>query len=229
MRKYLKESEIDRLLEAAKTPRDKLIIKLLYETGMRSNELTQLRIEDIDYEINEITIQTAKAHKEGRKVPLLTDSTIQRLKTYIGNRTSGPIFYSQRGQPINNRTLRHVIEYCGKRAGLQRDKCHPHILRHSHAVHSLKSGIDLRTLQSNLGHSNIATTAIYTGMDLEDRKAQYRKKWDNPKPEQPTATENNTNTTTAKTTTNEPTHPHALSIYQTIQRLHTPTNKSDNQ
>ena len=192
MRKYLKETEIDRLLEAVAhgrypslRERNILIIKLYYETGMRRNELKNLQITDIDFELNEITIQTAKAHKEGRKVPIVNDSTINRIKKYIGDRRTGPIFTTRQGTSICKRELSYLISRYGKIAGLPADKCHTHVLRHSHAVHALKVGIDLRTLQSNLGHSNIGTTAIYTGMDLDDRKAEYRKKWKNEPISQP--------------------------------------------
>lgn len=64
---------------------------------------------------------------------------------------------------------------CGEAIGLDKDKRHPHVLRHTHAVHALKSGIDLRTLQQNLGHSSIEVTAIYLTMDIDDRKEEYSK------------------------------------------------------
>ena len=66
-----------------------------------------------------------------------------------------------------------MIRKCGIAAGVDIDKCHPHALRHTHAVYALKAGIDLRTLQQNLGHSSIAVTAIYLTMDIEDRKEIY--------------------------------------------------------
>ena len=148
---------------------------------MRIGELENLRVEDIDFELNEITIQTAKRHKEGRKVPLINDSTTQRLKTYIGDRTSGYIFMSRESPHMCRMQLYRTVHKYGKAIGLTDDKAHPHILRHSHAIHALKAGIDIRTLQQNLGHSKIATTAIYTGMDVDDRKEEYRRKWNTTK------------------------------------------------
>lgn len=157
--------------------RDRLIIKLLYETGMRVGELTTLTIGDVDLESGEITIQEAKRHEEGRKVPLVNSWTKSILRDYIGTRKirKDPLFVSNKRGPLSRRQVERLIEKYGKMVGLDRDKRHPHVLRHTHAVHALKSGIDLRTLQQNLGHSSIEVTAIYLTMDIDDRKEEYSK------------------------------------------------------
>ena len=177
MRKYLKQDELKALLEAPKRMRDRLIIKLLYETGMRVGELTTLTIGDVDLEAGEITIQQAKRHKEGRKVPLVNSWTKSMLRDYIGTRKirRDSLFVSNKRGPLSRRQVERLIEKYGKMVGLDKDKRHPHVLRHTHAVHALKSGIDLRTLQQNLGHSSIEVTAIYLTMDIDDRKEEYSK------------------------------------------------------
>ncbi len=177
MRKYLKEDELKALLEAPRRMRDRLIIKLLYETGMRVGELTALTIGDVDLDAGEITIQEAKRHEEGRKVPLVDGWTRTMLRDYIGTRKmrKDPLFVSNKRGPLSRRQVERLIEKYGQAVGLDRDKRHPHVLRHTHAVHALKSGIDLRTLQQNLGHSSIEVTAIYLTMDIDDRKEEYAK------------------------------------------------------
>lgn len=157
--------------------RDRLIIKLLYETGMRVGELTTLTIGDVDLEAGEITIQEAKRHEEGRKVPLVNSWTKSMLRDYIGTRKirRDPLFVSNKRGPLSRRQVERLIEKYGQIVGLDKDKRHPHVLRHTHAVHALKSGIDLRTLQQNLGHSSIEVTAIYLTMDIDDRKEEYSK------------------------------------------------------
>jgi len=177
MRKYLKQDELKALLEAPKRMRDRLIIKLLYETGMRVGELAALTIGDVDLEAGEITIQQAKRHKEGRKVPLVNSWTKSMLRDYIGTRKNrkDPLFVSNKRTPLSRRQIERLIAKYGEQIGLEKDKRHPHVLRHTHAVYSLKSGIDLRTLQQNLGHSSIEVTAIYLTMDIDDRKEQYSK------------------------------------------------------
>jgi len=177
MRKYLKQEELKALLDAPRRMRDRLIIKLLYETGMRVGELTALTIGDVDLEAGEITIQEAKRHEEGRKVPLVNSWTKSMLHDYIGTRKmrKDPLFVSNKRGPLSRRQVERLIGNYGQRVGLDKDKRHPHVLRHTHAVYALKSGIDLRTLQQNLGHSSIEVTAIYLTMDIDDRKEEYSK------------------------------------------------------
>ena len=157
--------------------RDRLIIKLLYETGMRVGELTALTIGDVDLEAGEITIQEAKRHEEGRKVPLVNSWTKTILRDYIGTRKNrkDPLFVSNKRGQLSRRQVERLINNYGEKTGLDKDKRHPHVLRHTHAVYALKSGIDLRTLQQNLGHSSIEVTAIYLTMDIDDRKEEYSK------------------------------------------------------
>ena len=175
MRKYLKESELKQLLEAPKRMRDRLIIKLLYETGMRVGELTALTIGDVDLEGSEITIQQAKRHEEGRKVPIVNSWTKTMLRDYIGTRKNkrDPLFVSNKRGALSRRQVERLMAKYGEMVGIDKDKRHPHVLRHTHAVHALKAGIDLRTLQQNLGHSSIEVTAIYLTMDIDDRKEAY--------------------------------------------------------
>lgn len=177
MRKYLKQDELKALLEEPKRMRDRLIIKLLYETGIRVGELTALTIGDVDLEAGEITIQEAKRHEEGRKVPLVNSWTKTMLRDYVGTRKNrkDPLFVSNKGGQLSRRQVERLINNYGTRIGLDKDKRHPHVLRHTHAVYALKSGIDLRTLQQNLGHSSIEVTAIYLTMDIDDRKEEYSK------------------------------------------------------
>lgn len=177
MRKYLKQDELKALLEAPRRMRDRLIIKLLYETGMRVGELAALTIGDVDLDASEITIQQAKRHEEGRKVPIVNSWTKAMLRDYIGTRKNrkDPLFVSNKRGALSRRQIERLIYNYAEQVGIDKDKRHPHVLRHTHAVHALKSGIDLRTLQQNLGHSSIEVTAIYLTMDIDDRKEAYSK------------------------------------------------------
>ncbi len=175
MRKYLKENELKALLEAPENLRDHLILRVLYVTGMRVGELCALRVGDVDLDEEAITIQRAKRHKEGRMVPIPDRSTKMLLnQQMLGRGKKEPLFPSQKGGFLSTRQVERLVYRYAKEVGIDEDKRHPHVLRHTHAVMALRSGIDLRTLQLNLGHSSINTTAIYLTMDIEERSRQYR-------------------------------------------------------
>ena len=175
MRKYLKENELKALLEAPDNLRDHLILRVLYVTGMRVGELCALRVGDVDPDEETISIQTAKRHKEGRMVPIPDRTTMILLKQQSAGRgRKEPLFQSQKGGFLSTRQVERLVYKYAKQAGIDEDKRHPHVLRHTHAVMALRSGIDLRTLQLNLGHSSINTTAIYLTLDIEERSRQYK-------------------------------------------------------
>ena len=178
MRKYLKENEINELLHAPEKLRDHLILLLLYQTGMRVGELAALNVGDIDFDAEEIYIQTAKRHKEGRAVPLIDNITKGKLRYYLNSRIKNkrdPLFISNKDGRLSKRQIQRLVEKYSTKIGIDPERRHAHVLRHTHAVHALKSGIDLRTLQQNLGHSSIEVTAIYLTMDIHERKEAYRR------------------------------------------------------
>jgi len=178
VRKYLEEEEVRSLVYAPKRLRDHLILRLLYQTGMRVGELAELSLGDVDFQREELSIQRAKNHAEGRKVPLVDRVTVSLLKHYLGTRQDrrGPLFLSNKGSPLSKRQIQRLVTDYALEIGLDREKCHAHILRHTHAVHALRAGIDLRTLQQNLGHASLNVTAVYLTLDIEDRKRAYRER-----------------------------------------------------
>ena len=177
MRKCLTRDELRALMETPGRLRDRLIIRVLYETGLRVGELCALKVSDLDFENEEISIQRAKKHPEGRVVPLVNGTTKILLEEYLDGRTEGAVFLSNKGGGLTRRGVEHLVTNLGIRVGLDRSKRHPHMLRHTHAVDALNNGIDLRTLRDNLGHSDIAITSIYlaSSTELRERKEKYRK------------------------------------------------------
>ncbi|MGB9591882.1 MAG: tyrosine-type recombinase/integrase, partial [Candidatus Kryptoniota bacterium] len=121
MRKYLKQDELKALLNAPRRPRDRLILRLLYETGMRVGELAELRIGDIDLENSEITIQQAKRHKEGRKVPLVSDYTKMLVRDYIGTRKNKRDYFlvSNKRTPLSRRQIERLVAKYGAQVGIE--------------------------------------------------------------------------------------------------------------
>ncbi|MEM0015521.1 MAG: tyrosine-type recombinase/integrase [Saccharolobus sp.] len=163
--KALTEEEINRVLEACKRARDKLIIRLLLDTGLRANELLSIKIKDIDIDNNMIRVRNTKNGEE--RVVFFTDNTKQILKKYIrGKNLDDKLFY------ITYDALYRKLKRLGEKVGID---LRPHVLRHTFATLSLKRGMNLITLQKLLGHKDLKTTQIYTHLILEDLRNEYLK------------------------------------------------------
>lgn len=119
----------------------------------------------------ELVKEGLKANEEGRTVPLTDQATLELLNLQLRSMDpEGFLFISQMtGKRTTKTQLYRIVKKHLEKAGIPSKKCHPHILRHTYAVGYLNAGGDLRTLQLNLGHSKIETTAIYLKMSAEDR------------------------------------------------------------
>jgi len=181
----LTEDEIKKLissvnLEAEFGQRNKTIIEVLYGTGIRVSELTELKLSNIFFNENILKV-TGKGNKE-RFVPLGKIASIEikkylndRGKLKINSKFSDILFLNKYGRQLTRSMIFKVINDSSKNAKIDK-KISPHTLRHSYATHLLKNGADLRTIQLILGHESITTTEIYTHLDtfhLEDVLKKY--------------------------------------------------------
>lgn len=157
--------------------RDRVMIELVYSSGLRVSELISLKLEDLNLEAGFLRV-IGKGSKE-RIVPICM-RTLKLLKNYIDNerkailkkKNSQYLFVTNRGKPMTRQRFWQSIKEAGKSLGL---KITPHMLRHSFATHMLEGGADLRSLQKLLGHSDISTTQIYTKVTSERLKQVYSK------------------------------------------------------
>lgn len=170
--KSLSEADVNQLLAAPDTAsaiglRDKAMLELLYATGLRVSELVALQLNQVSMRQGLVRI-VGKGNKE-RLVPL-GEEALEWLGQYL--RYSRPelargqhdvVFVSNRGGQMTRQTFWHRIRQYAVLAGLPND-ISPHRLRHAFATHLLNHGADLRALQMLLGHSDIATTQIYTAV-----------------------------------------------------------------
>ncbi len=167
--KYHRETEIQQMLEKAdqQNQRDYLILKILWTTGLRGSELTGLKKKDLEFNEKRIMVRNGKGGKD-RVVPIPQEIK-NLLKMWTNNlNKDDPVF------DISSRTLRNIVyKYAGKCGFTSK----PHKWRHSFAVHCLKNGMDLRTLQKILGHSSLSTTQIYLDVVAEDVQKEYEKVW----------------------------------------------------
>ena len=165
----LSKSEIVRLLRSATSLRDKLIIGMLYATGMRLSELAKLQWTDVDFQRNCITIRKGKGRTD--RIVVLPDSYREILKEHSRlAEGQGFVFPGQlHGRYISPRTIQRIVKRTLKIASIAKPVT-PHSLRHSFATHSFENGHDIRRIQKLLGHVRLETTTIYVKVaDLPDR------------------------------------------------------------
>lgn len=169
--KYLDEKEIERLLAAPDpdTPaglRDRAMLELLYASGLRVSELCGLHLSDLDEEYGVVRV-AGKGNKQ-RLVPV-GQSALEAVAAYrragrpalLKQRTSRYLFVTARGGAMTRQGFWKLLAKHGRKAGIFH-RLSPHAVRHSFATHLLEGGADLRSVQAMLGHSDIATTQIYT-------------------------------------------------------------------
>jgi integrase/recombinase XerD len=161
----LSQEEVTQLIDAALTPYHRTVLMTLYATGVRRNELTHLKVSDIDSQRMIIRIEGGKGRKD-RDV-MLSPRLLEELRAHwrrLQRKPSSWLFPGNRDhqgdQPIDTKTVWNACRQAAKRAGIKKH-VHPHTLRHSFATHLLEAGADLRTIQILLGHRDLEETTIY--------------------------------------------------------------------
>jgi len=151
--------------------RNKVILALLYSSGLRVSELVMLHSDSIDLSDRTIRIR-GKGEKD--RIVLFDEQTKELLNNYFSFRgdQSDYLFVNRSGNHLTPRYIQMMIKDYAKAAGIKK-RVTPHILRHSFATHLLKNGVDIRAIQQLLGHSNLSTTQIYTSVDMHTLKNVY--------------------------------------------------------
>ena len=155
--------------------RNKLILEILYSTGIRVSELVNIKLSDIDFSNNRILI-LGKGNKE--RFVLYGKVCSELLKEYLDksrsklNKNSDYLLLNKFGNKITDRAIRMIIDDIVKKSSLKLN-ISPHTLRHTFATHLLNEGADLKIVQELLGHENISTTGIYTHISNERLRRIY--------------------------------------------------------
>jgi len=194
---YLEPEQVERLIAVATNPRDRLLIRIPWRTGVRVSELIGIKESDIDFESRAILIKIQKQRKrdgktvERRRIVPIDEDSLNMVREYLEWRRQFPY----KGDLLFPISRQRVVQICwklGKRAGItrvgdptisQHTKFHLHHLRHSFAIHCIKRGMTIERLQKILGHSSPTTTSVYLQYSLKDLHEDYDKVWEDEREE----------------------------------------------
>lgn len=179
---FLQSDELQKIFETIniETPlgiRNRLIVELLYASGLRVSELTNLKLSNIDISNQEIRV-TGKGDKErivyfgeyAQKYLLLYIDNAR--KELLSNKKSNHLLINHQGNPLSTRGVQLIIDEVVKEASLKHN-ISPHALRHTFATDLLNNGADLKSVQELLGHSSLSTTQIYTHITNDRLRSVY--------------------------------------------------------
>ena len=156
----LNQDEIKAMIEATKNKKHRLIIELLYGTGLRVSEAVNMRVKDLHLDEKTAFVKYGKGKKE--RFVKLPNTFINHAKSYLKKRKKSSTFlFDSRKGPITSRQAERVVKNAALKAKINK-KVFCHALRSSFATHMLDSGTDIRIIQVLLGHSSLDTTQRYT-------------------------------------------------------------------
>jgi integrase/recombinase XerD len=163
----LTKDEVRRLIAAAPTKKARLIIEMLYSSGIRLSELLMLRFSDLEPKEGVGWVRKGKGDKD--RLFILSKDMASTLSMKMEKRRTDFVFMGNSGKHMSPRGVQRLVKDAALRAGLTKD-VHPHTLRHCFATHLLESGVGIRQIQELLGHSNLQTTQIYTKVSTDELK-----------------------------------------------------------
>ena len=182
--KTLSPGEVERLIEAAngtepRALRDQALVELLYGCGLRVSEAVGLDKAGVDLDDRLVRV-FGKGSKErvvpvGRHAAEALRRYLARGRPFLDRRHRPELFLNARGGPLTRAGAFLILRKLAEKAGLEAQRVHPHLLRHSFATHLLEGGADLRSVQEMLGHADLSTTELYTHVtDRRRRELYYR-------------------------------------------------------
>lgn len=159
----LTKDEMKQLINAARSLKNKLLIEMMYSSGLRVSECASLKVNDLNMEEKTGLLKAGKGGKD--RFFILAEKAVNDLKEYLKEHNSEYLFPGINGS-LGTRAIQRIVKRTASRAGLKK-KVYCHLLRHAFATHLLEDGVDIRKIQMLLAHSNLQTTSFYTQVSKE--------------------------------------------------------------
>jgi len=163
----LTREETAKLIETAPTDKTKLIIELLYATGIRVSELCHLQAKNLELDQMIGWVRQGKGRRD--RMIILSKDLVTHLRKFLKNENPTTYLFGKGENPLTPRDIQQIIKNTTIKAGITKN-VHVHTLRHSFATHLLEDGVNLRIIQELLGHKNIQTTQIYTKISTTEKR-----------------------------------------------------------
>lgn len=164
--KYLTRDEVVRLIEAAQRPRDRLLLRVLWETGVRVSELISLTPQSIDFTGETLQVVTLKRRGHVRAIPVRPGllGELARQIAGAGIREGARLF------PVTRQRVHQIVRRAALRAGTPTDRAHAHVLRHAFAIACVLARVPVLVLAEWLGHRSLESTLVYTKVLCADSR-----------------------------------------------------------
>lgn len=183
--RYFEYNELEELFEISDLTiptgqRDRLILEILYATGIRVGELVQIKQEDVKIEKQQILIH-GKGNKErivnyGEYAKEILNLYLEDGYRKLNKQQSKYLFLNQQGRMLTTRGVSYLLEKMMKKTSIQKN-ISPHMLRHTFATHLLNEGCDILSVKELLGHESLSSTQVYTHVTTEQLKEIYHHKF----------------------------------------------------
>ena len=164
--KYLTCEQVVRLIGACLRPRDRLILRVFWETGVRVSELTSLTADGVDFTGEALRVVTLKRRGHVRAVPVRPAllGELARHGAGAGIAAGARLF------PVTRQRVHQIVRRAARKAGLPEDRAHPHTLRHSFAIACVLARVPVLVLAEWLGHRSLESTLVYTKVLCADSR-----------------------------------------------------------
>jgi len=165
----LTKNEIKKLIGIIDTKKSKLMVTLIYATGMRVSEIVNLKVSNLDFDDKIGHIRQAKGRKDRIfNIPQFLFIKLEKQAEDQKRANQEYLFSGPKGR-LSTRNIQKIVKKAANRADIKKD-VHCHTLRHSFATHLLENNVDIRKIQELLGHADLSTTQIYTHVSTEELK-----------------------------------------------------------
>lgn len=163
----LTKEEVKKMIDLMDNKKHRLILMMLYSSGMRLSELLNLKVADLELSEKIGWVRSGKGEKD--RLFILSDRVIQEMENMLAEKQGVDYVFSGKKGRLSGRLIQKIVAGAAKRAGIEK-RVSPHTLRHSFATHLLESGENIRKIQELLGHASLSTTQLYTHISAEELK-----------------------------------------------------------